>query len=173
LYKLLEPFQFLSQQECDEIIQYARHNEINEATLHLGHSNKSLRNNRVVWYMDSRRYQQWTDFFRKNFEPNIRWIQTPQIALYAPGEYYDLHQDEGDSSPRTDVRYLTLTANLQPADGAGLEIEGEKFLTTGHGTAVVFPSKMQHRALSPSSGERISFTIWAMGPNTNRVLPKH
>ena len=50
--KLYEPFQFLSAEECDRIIEYGRQNQIKDAT-------NPARKNRIVWYWESEQWQKW------------------------------------------------------------------------------------------------------------------
>jgi predicted 2-oxoglutarate/Fe(II)-dependent dioxygenase YbiX len=169
--KILEVFDFLEKDVCDEIISYARNSNIEPGILYNGHadakSNNKLRNNRIVWYKISNRYQEWTDLMKK-FHNSIDWIETPQLSFYKPGEFFEYHQDQSDKSLRTHIRCLTLTANLQVAEGAYIEVQDKKFINMRKGQAVVFPSNMLHRAVSPISGERISFTIWGMSKNFNK-----
>jgi len=161
--KLYEPFQFLTAAECDQIIEYGRTSEIKQGTtLRPG----NVRNNRVVWYEDSKRWREWIDGFNK-IEPVIDWIQTPQIAFYVPGEEYKWHVDTWPNY-RTHIRHFTLTCELQSAPDSRLELENKSF-DLQKGEAIVFKPQDRHRAVSPTSGERISFTIWAMSKNPNKV----
>ena len=50
--KLYETFQFLTTEECDEIIGYGRKNRIQDAE-------NPARKNRIVWYEDSSQWQKW------------------------------------------------------------------------------------------------------------------
>ena len=100
-------------------------------------------------------------------EPVIEWIQTPQISFYTPGEKYDWH-DDGWPSYRTHIRHFTLTCELQSAPGAGFEMKDKSIPPLAKGQAVIFRSTEKHRATSPTNGERISFTIWAMSKNKNK-----
>ena len=161
--KLYEPFQFLTAEECDQIIEYGRTSEIKQATtLRPGNG----RNNRVVWYEESKRWQEWIDGFNK-IEPVIDWIQTPQIAFYVPGEEYKWHVDTWPNY-RTHIRHFTLTCELQSAPYGRLELENKSF-DLQKGEAIVFKPQDRHRAVSPTSRERISFTIWAMAKNPDKV----
>jgi alkylated DNA repair dioxygenase AlkB len=159
--KLYEPFQFLTTAECDALIQYAQC-KIKPGTT-LGKS--TTRNNRVAWYEESRRWAKWISMFNE-IDPVIDWIQTPQIALYSPGEQYGWHTDTWPSN-RTHTRYFTLTCELQSAPGARLELENREFYLQ-RGQAIIFKPSDRHRAISPTEGERISFTIWAMALNTEK-----
>ena len=81
--KLYEPFQFLTDDECDELIRYAQ--DKMQAGTTLGKS--TIRNNRIAWYKDSSRWEEWIELFN-TIEPVIDWIQEPQISFYRPGEEY-------------------------------------------------------------------------------------
>ena len=102
-----------------------------------------------------------------SIEPVIDWIQTPQIAFYRPGEHYDWHVDTWPNF-RTHIRYYTLTCELQSAPGGKLDLEKNNFVLR-KGQAMIFKPSDRHRAISPTHGERISFTIWAMAKNANKV----
>lgn len=161
--KLYEPFQFLTANECDKIIDYGRKSDVKPGTtLTPG----KIRNNRVAWYRESREWQSWIDMFNK-IDPVIEWIQTPQVAFYKPGEEYKWHVDTWPNY-RTHIRHFTLTCELQSAPGARLELENKEF-NLARGQAIIFKPQDRHRVISPTDGERISLTIWAMARN----LTKH
>ena len=166
-YNKLEIFEFLDHTTCDEIIDYGMQANKEQGKLYTGQTDTQLRNNRIVWYKDSRYYQTWTNFL-KNFDAAIDWVETPQISFYSPGEYFELHTDQQEVSRRTHIRHLTLTANLQVAHGGHIEVLGRQYTDMKKGQAVVFESSCQHRAISPIAGERISFTIWGMAKNPNK-----
>ena len=126
----------------------------------------NVRNNRVAWYKESGEWQNWIDMFNK-IDPVIEWIQTPQVAFYKPGEEYKWHVDTWPNY-RTHIRHFTLTCELQSAPGARLELENKEF-DLAKGQAIIFKPQDKHRAVSPTDGERISLTIWAMAKN----LTKH
>ena len=117
--KLYEPFQFLTDDECDELIRYAQ-DKIQAGTT-LGKS--TIRNNRIAWYKDSSRWEEWIKMFN-TIEPVIDWIQDPQIAFYKPGEEYKWHTDKWPSN-RTHIRHFTLTCELQSATNGGIELENK------------------------------------------------
>ena len=164
--KLYEPFQFLTTNECDAIIDYANREDIKQGCT-VGPGAQNLRRNRIVWYNDSSSWQHWISLFN-NIEKRIDWIETPQIAFYKPGEKYDWHTDQGRSR-RTHQRLWTLTCELQNAPHGALELQAQTIPKLDKGQAIIFPSVDKHRATSPSSGERISLTIWAMAKNYHSV----
>ena len=161
--KLYEPFEFLTTAECDKLIAYAQKNIQTGTTL----SKSTVRNNRVAWYQDSTYWAKWISMFN-DIHPIIDWIQTPQIGFYKPGEQYKWHDDTWPNY-RTHIRHFTLTCELQSAPGGGIELEEYTIPKLRQGQAVVFKSTDRHRATSPTEGERISFTIWAMAKNVNKV----
>jgi hypothetical protein len=160
---LYEPFQFLTERQCDQLIDYAGQQEIKNATT-LGPS--AVRNNRVVWYKDSSHWTEWIKMFN-TIEPMIDWIQDPQIAFYKPGEEYKWHTDKWPSN-RTHIRHFTLTCELQSATNGGIELENKSIPSLKKGQAIIFRPIDKHRALSPTEGERISLTIWAMALNPDK-----
>ena len=160
--KMYEPFQFLTAAECDEIVEYAQGKTQAGTTLARG----TVRNNRVAWYKESTHWAKWIQMFNE-IDPVIDWIQTPQIGFYRPGEEYKWHVDTWPNY-RTHIRHFTLTCELQSAPGARLELENKSF-NLQKGEAIIFRPSDRHRAVSPTEGERISFTIWAMALNKHKV----
>jgi len=159
--KLYEPFQFLTTDECDELISYAHDKLVAGTTL----GKYAGRNNRVAWYKESKYWAKWIELFN-SIDPVIDWIQTPQIAFYKPGEHYDWHTDTWPNH-RTHIRHFTLTCELQSAPEARLELENKQFQLE-RGNAIIFKPQDRHRAVSPVDGERISLTIWAMTKNLTK-----
>ena len=157
--KLYEPFQFLTNNQCDQIIEYATESDVKAGTTL---RKSEVRNNRVAWYKNSECWQAWIDMFN-TIDPVIDWIQTPQVAFYRPGEQYKWHVDTWPNY-RTHIRHFTLTCELQSAPGARLELKERQF-NLQRGEAVIFKPQDEHRATTPTEGERISFTIWAMALN--------
>ena len=144
--KLYEPFQFLTDQECDELINYAQDKIKNGTTL----GKYAGRNNRVAWYKESKYWANWIN-----------------ILKYTKGGHYDWHVDTWPQF-RTHIRHFTLTCELQSAPGGKLVLENNNFILR-RGQAIIFKPSDRHKAVSPTGGERISFTIWAMAKNANKV----
>lgn len=157
LYKV---FDFLTPEYVEYIKEYYHNNSSIEGELAGNQPNKELRDNRVVWFNDSLRWAEWVNFL-KEFDPLIDWIQTPQISYYGPNQHYGWHTDS-DRTHRTHKRYLTLNVEIQNAEGACFEIKNQDIGLMNPGQAVVFPSADLHRATAPTSGSRMSLTIWGM-----------
>ena len=64
--KLYEPFDFLTDNQCDEIITYAQDKVQRGSTL----GKFAGRNNRIAWYKDSKYWQGWISMFNQ-IEPVI------------------------------------------------------------------------------------------------------
>ena len=173
--KLYEPFTLLTEEQCKEIIKWGIANgNLQQGTTN-GHrkgkpTNPKVRNNRVVWYKDSKYWQTWIDILNSVSDRKIDWIQTPQISFYKPGEFYEWHED-GFVNPRTHVRHLTMCCELRTAPGGFLELQ-DKDIRLKQGQAVVFPVLHRHRAVSPSQQERISMVIWGMTLNPRFIDKK-
>tara|TARA_R110000823_G_scaffold211_1_gene871 strand:+ start:651 stop:1151 length:501 start_codon:yes stop_codon:yes gene_type:complete len=161
--KLYEPFDFLTTEECDEIIKYAENLEFIDG---VSFGKPGIRKNRVIWYNNSDSWQSWIDTFN-TIEPVVEWIEPPQIAFYKPGEVYHWHIDSLPNR-RTHIRHFTLVCELQSAPNSGLELRDKQFKLQ-KGQAIIFRSSDEHRATSPSSDERISLTIWARAKNKDIV----
>jgi len=161
--KLYEPFEFLTTDECDELINYARGKKATEGKIRSNTIDHNVRKNRVVSYDDPSKWKNWISIINQ-VDPVIDWIQNPQISFYRANEYYNWHSDQY-SSKRTHQRRFTLTCELKSAPGARLQIQGKNKISLKKGEAIIFNSTDTHRATSPISGERISLTIWAMAKN--------
>jgi len=106
----------------------------------------------------------------KNFNFNIKTVQTIQYTEYNKGQYYDWHVDTFLSSYKalTD-RKLSVSLQLSDADdyeGGDLEISQSDFSgmeVRQKGTAIVFPSFLEHRVTPVTKGKRISLVSWVEG----------
>tara|TARA_B100000780_G_C21072719_1_gene431727 strand:+ start:114 stop:653 length:540 start_codon:yes stop_codon:yes gene_type:complete len=87
---------------------------------------------------------------------------------YDAGEEYSWHIDADMNSPISDIK-LTCLLNLSEEDYQGgdlylfrnKEVKVEKFYP---GSAVVFPSFLDHRVDKIVSGKRATLAIWMHGP---------
>jgi hypothetical protein len=161
---LYEPFQLWSGEECKDLISRAK-DGMNRGKVYHAHNYDNVRTNDVSWIdltEDERNYC-WE--IVKPFWDVITWFEHPvQVSRYQPGQFYDWHIDEKPGNKRSSTRYLTLTCTLQTAPDAKFELKNRTYnLETGQ--AVIFPSKLDHRATAPSEAERWAFTIWYMKSN--------
>ena len=168
---LYEPFQFLTADECDALISYAKDKIENGKTL----GKYTGRNNRVAWYKESKYWGEWIDMCN-SIDPVIDWLQTPQIAFYKPGEYYDWHVDQ-DIDPYQQGAYKGLTRKISLSvslnDKSKYEAGDFKFSYNNKetickelkqkGTVVVFPSFIHHKVEPVKKGVRYSIVKWFLG----------
>ena len=60
--QMYKPFQFLTENECDEIITYAeKEKQLPGNTL--GKDKNPVRSNRIVWYKNAERWKDWISMF--------------------------------------------------------------------------------------------------------------
>ena len=89
-----------------------------------------------------------------------------QFARYEVGEHYGWHADSDPNSPGDIARRtLSIVAVVSTADAGGeLEVRGAPALDLAAGDAVVFPSRVEHRATTVSAGRRESIVLWLTRP---------
>ena len=160
--RLLEPFQLFTHRECQEIIRDCLDNPEQAGTTRAGRL-EDVRNNYVWW--KNYHYDRLWNIMTNIQGYNVTWLETFQISRYRTGEFYDWHTDGNDASRRSSVRLLTLTCTLRTAKGAVLETK-DRVYNLPPGYAVIFEHNTEHRATAPVQGERWSFTVWGMTPNT-------
>jgi len=166
---LLQPFTLFTPEQCQSIINRAQGLEQQPGRVMGRDPERQSRNNSVYWLdIDQEESDRLWELVRPwHEEYQLTWFQKPvQISCYSAGEYYSWHRDNYGTEGRSSVRSLTLTCTLQTAAGAVFETElGEFDLAVGE--AVLMPATMRHRACPPVEGERWSFTVWYMKPNSN------
>ena len=157
---LNEPFQLFTEEQCEALITRAQAQEIVQGQTY---SNRlHVRNNDIVWFsLEQNEYNNMWELVKDYWE-EVHWFEHPiQISRYSTGQYYDWHSDNKPNRRRTSKRHLTLTCTLRAAPGAVFETElGTYDLQPGQ--AILIPSSLQHRACSPTEGERWSLTVWYM-----------
>jgi len=163
--RLLEPFQLFTPQECDEIILRAK-TQLSEARTTGGY-NKNVRSNTVAW-LEFENQDRLYNIMTGREDITVTWLQYPyQVSSYAPGEFYDWHEDIVPSKRRSSVRSLTLTCTLEPAPGAQFQTKTTAY-DLHKGQAILFPARLEHRATAPTQGTRWAFTVWGMQPNPHK-----
>ena len=162
---LLEPFQLFTPEECDEIIERAKH-ELKLARTTGGYDT-NVRSNSVAW-LDFEDQGKFYDIMTGRSDHTVTWLQHPyQVSAYHTGEFYDWHEDLIPSMYRSSIRSLTLTCTLEPALQAQLQTENQNF-NLKKGEAVLFSATEKHRATAPKQGTRWALTVWGMQPNANK-----
>lgn len=166
--QLLEPFELFTPEQCHDIISRASGQEQLPGRVMGYDPNRTSRNNSVYWLSitEEESDRLWELVRPWHNEYHLTWFQKPvQISCYSQGEYYGWHTDTYDHTGRKSVRSLTLTCTLQTAPAAVFETEDRQYDLPA-GWAVLMPSDRKHRATPPVEGERWSFTVWYMRPNS-------
>jgi len=93
-----------------------------------------------------------------------------QFTEYTEGQFYAVHADESLIHPKRDSMFdrklsiSILLVNPLEFSGGDLVIVGEKVELPRRGSAVVFPSFLQHEVTPVTSGVRKSLVSWIQGP---------
>ena len=182
MYELYKPFDFLSKDECQEIIHYGRTHHIMEGELGLEeikNVNKTQRQGNICW-CNLRKYKKKILKVFKTFNKNLVLKSDLQITFYKHHDFYNWHQDFTPGNYQKDKywfgfvrewqRLLSITVELQPAPKAGLYLDSNVYpfiprnedltIKIKQGQAFVFSSTDYHMARNLGSGERISLVAW-------------
>tara|TARA_E500000318_G_C3566988_1_gene216113 strand:+ start:1617 stop:2222 length:606 start_codon:yes stop_codon:yes gene_type:complete len=175
---------FLSKEECEEIIKIGNNKRINEATV-FGKDNlsvqRNIRKSKVAWLGNRdlpKLYPKLTDtimalnekFFKfdlHGFEEGI------QFTIYdGKGAKYGKHVDRGLDMK---VRKLSITIELSdPSKRKGGDLRlitgdpdwtGKNRLPKNQGTLIAFPSWTLHEVEPIVKGTRYSLVAWITGKN--------
>ena len=176
--KLYEPFDFLTSEECQEIINYGRtqHDIVHDALIGNYTLDPRQRKCKVCWY-DNKKYNEKILKVFKTFNKNIFLNDGLQITFYKFKDFYNWHSDTIHKKKkwwmffsREIVRLLSITVELQPAPKAGLYLDTRAYpdiprnedlsIKLKQGQAIVYPSKIIHMAQNKGDGERISLVAW-------------
>lgn len=169
---------FLSPKECDRIVNLAEELVPAEATVFKGKV-IDYRQSEVRWLYPSPE----TDWIFKRLDDLILktnkgfkfdlygFFSGLQVATYVEGGHYKWHMDTGMGSQSH--RKLSVSIQLSPSDDykdgdlefIGLDqTEKQRQRSREQGTAIVFPSFLNHRVKPVSSGVRRSLVCWVSGP---------
>ena len=90
--------------------------------------------------------------------------------IYQSGTEYSWHIDCDNKSPMSDIKLTCLlNCSEQEYDGGSLHlwqnVEIECKELNAPGSAVIFPSYLNHKVTKVTSGERKSLAVWLKGPN--------
>lgn len=160
MIELNVPFRLFTEDQCEYLIERALQQELEWGKTYS--PDVKVRTNEITWLeLSEGEYDNLWNIV-KDYWNEIHWYEKPiQISRYGPNQFYEWHDDAKPNRHRTSLRHLTLTCTLKSAPGAVFETElGVYDLMPGE--AILFPSKLRHRALAPTIGERWSFTVWYM-----------
>lgn len=180
---------FLSPDECSELLQMADAMPGNRFTTPDGEGNRVL---------DKQRMTEWVNFqdshqkvlddvvaraFKEQVIPavgqNIEWYEEPQLLRYAPGDYYLHHSDAYQLIPEEQGwrkvvdRDISLLLYLND-DYEGGTLEFKRLFYSFKpraGMLLWFPSdvRYEHMAMPVTSGRRYALVSWAALSGVERV----
>lgn len=172
---------YLSSEECENIIQRGNSLSIHKATTFSGDSG-DYRNSRVGWFNRIDDY----DIVNMIFEAgllfcrnvqyfDITYVNDIQYTLYEGSKEnaakYDWHFDTYFSSAQIFDRKISFVLQLSNPDeyvGGDFEFQSpyEELIPEAKtkGTAIVFPSFIPHRVTGVTEGVRKSLVSWIEGP---------
>jgi predicted 2-oxoglutarate/Fe(II)-dependent dioxygenase YbiX len=180
--ELYKPFDFLSINECQEIIQYGKtHGLIDSEVFHDGQYyqsdvDKKYRKSKQCWLEDKKYKKKISNLF-KTFDKKIILHEHPQIVFYNPTDFFKWHKDLSISKGRhwfrlrDFERVLSLAVELQPARNSGIQFDYKtnpnvprthdyEPVTLTQGQAIVFTSKDMHCVTNSGKEQRISLVAW-------------
>ena len=165
---------FLSDEECEDIINIGKSKQLQKGTTGNNNINKS-RNSNISWLCPNDNFQLYkkltdtiTNLNKRFFGFELYGISEGlQFTNYvAPSGKYDSHVDR---CYETQIRKLSVVILLSDNfEGGDFElISGDEpiKLEMKKGKLFVFPSFVLHRVKPITKGERNSLVAWVTGPN--------
>ncbi len=181
--ELYKPFDFLSINECQEIIQCGKTHGLVDSKVEVNYTgdgeayvDKEYRKSKQFWFNSKKYNKKILDLF-KTFDKKLILADPPDILFYKPGDFFNWHTDHFIWKQkhwfrlRDFERVLSLTVELQPANNSGLYFDYRRHphiprthdykpVPLKQGQAIVFSSKDRHRVANSGKGQRISLVAW-------------
>lgn len=169
-----------TQNEIELIHKLASEIPSSQGTVGKSSVDERMRKSEVKWF--DRRETKYEFIYRKIAQAVINankrryhfnlsgMVENIQYTIYntkSGPSYYHFHADSGRVAP---YRKLSITVQLSDEkdyQGGDLQFQIVKepmSVTKKKGTAIIFPSNLQHRVLPITEGERISLVCWISGP---------
>lgn len=172
---------FLSEQECNQILEDAEAFELTPATLADSSVVPSVRDCKVAFFDRDLRwgwvYDRIQDFITvgndRYFKFDIMGFEPMQFVVYdTVGSHYELHIDSGNEYRDNDlVRKLSFTIQLTDPDeyqGCDLEffrsVDDYVAAARSRGSITVSSSFVPHRVTPLETGTRAAIVGWIYGP---------
>jgi PKHD-type hydroxylase len=168
---------FLTEEQCEEIKTWGSSTNLYKATVASLSSleyRKEMRQSEIAWLPISGWEWLYDRIFdsvdRTNkWEYDIRGFgELIQFTKYDPKDgasYYNLHRDTGPSHQHRKISFVILLDDPENFSGGEFFLEHSgKIEKLKKGTAIMFPSFLQHQVLPVTSGIRHSLVCWISGP---------
>lgn len=169
---------FLTEDECDEILLYSIQNlKLHNALVGTKNLlNNDLRKSSISFenydnkfpYIKNKLLTELSKLtITKGYQINFE-TEAYQFTKYDTGQYYNWHIDDGNNGGNTSNRYCSIVIQLNDGYTGGdlqmkkLSNEGESIITfeTGKGNLHVFLSNIIHRVSEITDGTRYSLVNW-------------
>lgn len=166
--------------EIELIKDLAKKIPSSQATVGKSMVDKSMRKSTLKWidranpeydFIYIKICQMFINANKMKFDVNLSGMtESIQYTIYnaedGPG-YYHFHSDLGKVASQRKLSISVQLSDEKDYDGGELQFQivREPFsVTKKKGTAIIFPSFLQHRVLPVTRGERISLVCWISGP---------
>lgn len=170
---------FMSDQDCDRLIEAAQEQSAIESYVGDGVVDNSIRKNRVSFLQSHDDRYRWAfdklaggavNLNHQFWKFDLTFLETLQFTIYNQTEdFYTAHMDTSHNRP--EQRKLSLVVQLSDPnayEGSNLQLHscGLDFFNTirERGTLIAFPSYMVHQVTPLVSGTRYSLVSWVCGP---------
>ena len=169
-------FEFLSPGECKDILEWAKESNLYSGTILS--SNKlevvqSYRDSKVSWlpverfsWLYDRIFESahQTNFWDYDIDGFFSAIQFSEYDGTNSPSYYNSHRDTGPRYHHRKISFVILLNDPEEFSGGefGLSTAGKLELTMG--SALMFPSFVEHRVHPVTEGKRYSLVSWISGP---------
>ena len=184
--KLYEPFDFLTPEECQELINIGRAKnptpaKINKGTrrFETGYGDDKERLCNISWYTDTK-YKNKIQKVFQHFDKTVLVLEDLQLSFYKHNDFFNWHKDTL-YKPYGEIKYVrkfSMSIELQSAPQAGLFLDSNVYpdiprnedltIKIKPGQAFVFPSMDWHMAWNKGNEERISLVAWAGHKNITK-----
>lgn len=158
---------YLSDEICDELIQYANVNAVPAIKKHT-FSNPMLLNHcflpadHVIHGLMAEVVDEAVSFLNID----ATYLEPYKVQHYETGSYFEKHIDNYHGLDYPDDRKLTILAQLShPHSYEGGDVKiNTKPMSRNRGTVTIFPSFYPHNVEPVLSGNRYALVCWAWGP---------
>ena len=181
MYELYKPFDFLSKDECQSLINWANKQKRIEGGVYSQEEqdwivDKNVRTNNLVWSYDEKLIKKYLELAKK-IDKRVKRVEGIKISFYRKNDFYNWHHDDclpQKFSAQSFRRVISIVTELQPAPEAGLFIDHKSHpniprnkdytIKLKQGQTIAFPSKEPHMARNLGNEERISLIghCWAL-----------
>ena len=167
---------FLTPGECRDIIEWAKESNLSAGTI-LSSSNvevvKSFRDSKICWlpvdlfsWLYDKIFESVskTNFWDYDIDGFIDAIQFSEYDGTKTPSYYNKHRDTGPKYQHRKISFVILLNDSEEFSGGEFELRTAGKMPLKMGSAVMFPSFVEHSVHPVTEGKRYSLVSWISGP---------